>query len=91
MKMDLVQQFFAEEFNEHVRKLICESAERESVHREIERFEFDRFNIVLDFKNQIAILEDDLDATASGTLSLPLREFLSRVRCQGGGERGTDR
>ena len=38
-----------------------------------------RFEITRDFVNQVAVLKDEFDVSPSGTLQLPLEEFLLRL------------
>ena len=46
---------------------------------ELESFVFNCFEVKLDFVNQVAVLEDEFDVSPSGTLQLPLDEFLRRL------------
>lgn len=74
--MSLVDQFFAEECDEHVRELLLREAERRQ--HGSRYFTFNRFNVRLDIDSASALIEDELDASASTTVSLG--EFVERLR-----------
>jgi hypothetical protein len=75
----LLEQFLREECTPHVRKLICDAAaSREPARQE---FEFNRFNLALDFEAGRATLEDETDATPSGSVDLALADLLAALQC----------
>jgi hypothetical protein len=77
----LLEQFLNEECTPHVRKLICEAAlNREPTHTTKE-FEFNRFNLKLDFAGGRAILDDELDVRASGSAETSIDELLTLLGC----------
>lgn len=77
----LFDEFVIDDVTPYARELI-RNAVREHEARpelELESFVFNRFGVKLDFVNQVAVLEDDFDISPSGTLQLPLDEFLRRL------------
>jgi len=77
----LFDQFAREDATPYARELIRDAV-REHEERpalELKTFEFNRFEVKLDFLNQVAVLEDEFDVSPSGTLQLPLDEFLRRL------------
>jgi len=77
----LLQQFLKEECTPHVRKLICEAALNRDPAKTSEEFEFNRFNLRLDFAGGLAILDDELDVSASGSAELSVDELLAVLGC----------
>ena len=80
----LLEQFLREECTPHVRRLICAAATERStqVRRE---FEFNRFNLVLDFEAGRVVLDDELDVSPAGSFELSLDELWTAIGCSGGG------
>jgi hypothetical protein len=74
----LVKQFLAEEAGPSVQKLIVDAVGecREKSDEVQKRFEFNRFEITIDFLKSTVLIEDVLDSGASGETSLPLDKFL---------------
>ncbi|WP_018413105.1 hypothetical protein [Methyloversatilis thermotolerans] len=78
---DLLLKFLSEEATPHVRKLILDAVDEHSglKQRDRCRFEFNRFEVTLDFVNDMAKLEDVLDPELSGEFRLRLGEFVHRL------------
>lgn len=76
----LLEQFLSEECTPHVRKLICDAGSTTQIRHQ---FEFNRFDVILDLGAQAATISDDLDSSATGTVVMPLKEFLVAVGCTG--------
>ena len=59
------------------RKLLLDEIDkqRQSLLREKQPFEFNVFNIEIDFVKQIVKVEDDLDASDESTVEITLNEF----------------
>lgn len=74
----VLEQFLAEEAVPYVRNLIFYAiAEHNKNSNEVRRrFEFNRFEITVDYVKSMVFIEDVLDPEASGEISLPLKEFL---------------
>lgn len=82
---DLLQQFFSEDCDLDVRKLLLDAMAQfvsggEDVIRE---FTFNRFNIKLDFGASEVMLEDDLDPSSEGQQTLCLGEFREALKKNG--------
>lgn len=75
----LFESFMSNEFSPYVHKLIFDAVREHEARPELElqSFEFNVFDVKLDFVNQTAVLQDVLDP--NGTLQLPLDEFLRRL------------
>jgi hypothetical protein len=75
----LLEQFAEEEATPHVRRLILEAVrERESnPAREQTRFNFNRFDITLDFVSDTVLIEDELNFDpVANEVRLSLAEFI---------------
>jgi len=79
--VSLLEQFLKEEADPHVRGLILGAVhEHENRSDEAQRkFEFNRFEVTLDFIGGIAVIEDVLDPAFSGEVRLQLGEFVRRL------------
>ena len=77
----LFESFMRSEFSPHVHKLILNAVREHEARPELElkSFVLNCFEVKLDFVNQVAVLEDEFDVSPSGTLQLPLDEFLRRL------------
>lgn len=71
----LIDRFFAEEFNDHVRAVVEEAVAEEVGARYLT---FNVFNVAIDLDGGLVTVEDELDASAECTVSLA--SFLERVR-----------
>lgn len=90
----LLEQFLREEASSHVRGLILDAVhEHEQRSNQVrKKFEFNRFEVTLDFVSDIALVEDVLDAAPSGEVRLRIGEFI-RYLCPEGSRtarRGVD-
>lgn len=74
----LLLKFLSEEATPHVRKLILDAVEEQGSFKQRNRyrFEFNRFEVTLDFVHDTATLEDVLDPESSGECRLRLGEFV---------------
>jgi len=77
----LFDEFAREDGTPYARELIRDAVRERGERPELElkTFSFNRFEVKLDFVNQVAVLEDEFDVSPSGTLQLPLDEFLRRL------------
>jgi uncharacterized protein (DUF1786 family) len=77
----LLEQFFNEEASSYVRSLILMAVQEHEWHPDVERrkFEFNRFEITLDFIGDFALIEDVLDPAPSGEVRVKLGDFLGRL------------
>ncbi len=75
MSACLIDRFFAEEFNDHVRVVVEEAAAREAGACYLT---FNVFNVAIDLDSGLVTVEDELDASAECTVSLA--SFLERIR-----------
>jgi len=72
----LIDQFVRDELSVGVRHLLKEALQRgHDGSRLRDEFEFNRFNVVLDFARRIAVVQDDLDISCAGSVEIPLAEF----------------
>lgn len=83
----LLEQFLKEEANPHVRRVILGAVqEHEMRPNEAQRkFEFNRFEVTLDFIGDVALIEDVLDPASSGEVRLRIGEFVGRLSREGSG------
>ena len=74
----LLEIFLKEEASSHVRGLIVRAVrEHDTRSNEAQKkFEFNRFEVTLDFIGDVVLIEDVLDPASSGEVRLPLREFI---------------
>jgi hypothetical protein len=74
----VLEQFLEEEASPYVRKLIADAVSQHLFQPgEVQkRFEFNRFEVILDFMNDSVLIEDVLDPATSGEVRLKLDEFL---------------
>lgn len=79
-RRSLLQQFVREECNDHVCRLLNEAFRHGSTNLGNTRFEFNRFEVQLDFDAQTATLEDVLDTSDAGMQKVPLSSFIAAVR-----------
>ena len=83
---NILEQFLTEEANSHVRRVILAAAQEHERKEALPRsemtrtFEFNRFEVTLDFAHDLALIADVLNPVPSGELHLPLDEFLARLR-----------
>ena len=83
----LLNQFLREEASAHFRGLILDAV-REHERRSNEaqkKFEFNRFEVTLDFIGDVALIEDVLDPAWSGEVRLQLGKFISCLSQEGSG------
>jgi hypothetical protein len=72
----LLAQFAREELTPGVRQLLKQALARgREGTKLLDAFEFNRFNVVLDFERRTAVAEDDLDVSPAGTVEIRLPEF----------------
>lgn len=83
MSAPLFAQFLTEECTPHVRTLICDAIakSRRGEGPTRQQFEFNRFNLTLDFEDARVTLEDELDVTSSGTATMPLNQLAAELQC----------
>lgn len=77
----LLEQFLSEEADPHIRKLIADAINGHHLHPEVaqRRFEFNRFEVTLDFENGTVLIEDDWEARTCGEVRFTLDEFLGQL------------
>ncbi|MEX8505369.1 hypothetical protein [Leptothrix ochracea] len=77
----LLEQFLREEVNPHVRRLILGAVHEHELRQDEaqRRFEFNRFEVTLDFIGDVALIEDVLDPGPSGEIRIELGEFVGHV------------
>lgn len=77
----LMDVFLAQEATPDVCQLICQAIDTHKERRDelYQRFTFNRFDVTIDFVNQVVQIEDDLTPDASGQAVVPLNEFVSRL------------
>lgn len=87
--VSLLEQFLKEEANSHVCGLILEAVHEHERHPDEaqRRFEFNRFEVTLDFIGDTALIEDALDPSSSGEVQLQLSEFVGQVSRAGSDDR----
>ena len=77
----LFEQFLRQECTPDVRALVC-AAVATDVDRVTKRtFEFNRFNLILDFTLIRATVEDVLDASEAGSVSMSIPELQLALVC----------
>ncbi len=71
----LMKQFLDQEATPYVRKLLRDSISVRSSSEMRKRFEFNCFEILLDFESNTVLIEDVMDVGPSGTLRVDMAEF----------------
>ena len=77
----ILEQFLAEEAVPYVRKLIFDAVnEHQTRPNEIQKqFEFNRFELTLNFENKTVLIEDILQPSPNGEVRLGLDELLRLI------------
>lgn len=78
----LLHEFFARDCDNYVATLLGDEISKhwkKSAEVRLE-FEFNTFNIALDFKRKIVEVEDDLDSSPEGSCRVSLEEFVKGLR-----------
>lgn len=78
----LLNEFITEECDKFTRKLLLDEIEKQIKNPICEKreFEFNVFNIELDFVNRVVKIEDDLDSSDDSTITLTFNEFCNRLQ-----------
>jgi hypothetical protein len=81
MNKEILSEFLAFECDDYVKSLIRDAVQKSNLDKnlKVKKFEFDRFNITMDFENQVVLVEDVLDASEAGTGQFDLDEFCSQA------------
>lgn len=74
----LFEQFLAEEFNGDVESVIVDAL-KEAAKKEKESFEFNRFDVEIDYSKSSVTISDVLDGSIEGTQVVPLEKFLRTI------------
>ena len=83
----LLEQFLREEASPYVRGVIVDAVhEHDKCSNQAQKkFEFNRFEVTLDFIGDVALVEDVLDPASSGEVRLQLGEFIRCLSQEGSG------
>lgn len=76
----LLEQFLREECTPDVRKLVADAAAHPDPVQSRQDFEFNRFDLVLDFDKGTATIQDVTDTSENGSMSVAISELLEGVR-----------
>jgi hypothetical protein len=79
----LLEQFIEEECTAQVRRLILDAERFRPPSQRSRQFEFNRFNLTLDFEAQRATVDDETDVSPTGTFDLPLRDLVAILERDG--------
>jgi hypothetical protein len=82
MNENLLDLFLQEDCDSYVRSLILASIRGKSSTMVVEEFTFNRFNLLLDFGTNTAVINDELNPSY-GEYRLPLQELVVRVTALG--------
>jgi hypothetical protein len=82
MNSPLLDVFLQEECDEFTRNLLLDEIEKQRQNSICEKreFEFNVFNIEIDFVKQIVKVEDDLDASDESTVAITLDKFCDLLK-----------
>lgn len=74
----LIEQFIAEEVTPYVHKLIVDAVAQHEFRPDggKTRFEFNRFELTIDYADEAVVIEDVLDASSAGEVRIALGEFM---------------
>lgn len=74
----LMEQFVAEEATPYVRKLIFDeiSQRQGNLDEAKTRFEFNRFELTIDYASEVVVIEDVLDVSPAGEEQVSLSDFM---------------
>jgi hypothetical protein len=75
----LIERFIAQELNDCVRAILKDAFDERTCSDNVllREFEFNCFDISLDFEKSIVTLQDVLSAGESSFLNMPIRDFIS--------------
>ena len=76
----LFEQFLKEECTPNARKLITDAVSHRDPTRSKQEFEFNRFDLVLDFDAGTATIQDVTDISEKGSMSLAISDLLQKVQ-----------
>jgi len=75
MNADLIKQFIEQELNDEVRGVLWTALAQRSPSKVLDRFDFNRFEVVIDYENALVRIADDLDVSSAGTAEIPLEQL----------------
>jgi hypothetical protein len=74
--LTLIEQFQRYELDPVVRQRLQEALKRGTNGTRLrDEFDFNRFNVLLDFEQGTVVIEDDLDVSPAGRVEFPIAEF----------------
>jgi hypothetical protein len=75
----LIERFVAQELNDSIRPILKDAFEERICSKSVllREFEFNCFDVSLDFEKGIVTLQDVLSIGESGFLDIPIRDFIS--------------
>jgi len=76
----LFEQFLREECTPEVRRLIMDATTHRDPGRLRREFEFNRFDLELDFERGVATIQDVTDASEKGSISVALSNLVEGIR-----------
>jgi hypothetical protein len=76
----LLQQFLRLEVNATVRQLLQDALADPEPRKARREFEFNRFNVKLDFERQVAVIDDETDTSSAGSVEIELEQFARLIR-----------
>lgn len=74
----VVSRFFAHEWSSALGELLLDAIEGRDQQTELRSFEFNLFDVLIDFRQAVVTLQDVLDEAAPETIPLP--DFEARLR-----------
>ena len=78
----LIQQFLREEATPEIRALLLRALDgrQSDANRQRQEFEFNKFDVLIDFQAGTVKIDDDLDISAGGEETCSIEEFESLLR-----------
>ena len=79
MSNDLVRRFVEQELNACVRSTLDAALQERAESKNVlmREFEFNCFDVTLDFENEVVTLQDVLSSGADSSVELPISDFVS--------------
>lgn len=78
--MSLLERFLSTDADIAVREQLISDINLHSAGSSRREYTFNRFNVTIDFDDEVVRIEDDLDTSAEGSRSLPLALFTEALK-----------
>jgi len=79
--LSLLKQFLEEDCDAGIRQMLLTEINRHATVRTavVREFNFNRFDVYLDFQSESVRVDDDLDTSEAGSCTIPMTDFASAL------------